>query len=329
MNNVNLGDLTEEQLVDIVGQVGDLSIKEAASSKKIRENFKQYMNEYQQESGKKIVFFIDELDRCRPTFAIELLEVIKHLFDIENFVFIISIDKEQLSHSVSTVYGQGMDTIGYLRRFFDLDYRLPSVDIRKYIDNKNQIIFEGYKNVAIFKVLLKEMFINEQFSLRDIDKAYYYIKLLIPFIDVFNEDKNWNSIYVVVISYLYSILIATKLKNPIIYKDIINKNYEMENIINKFAKNKLDENEMIIDRYYPKVLNQVIEPILEKYLELNLVVERVKYMNNIPEDTYTVGIKDEDGHYNFYNKYELTDLFNDGKSIIHNNLEFVSGFDNN
>ena len=327
LKDINFGDLTEEQLVDIVGQVGDLSIKEVASSKKVRENFKQYMNEYQQESGKKIVFFIDELDRCRPTFAIELLEVIKHLFDIENFVFIISIDKDQLSHSVSTVYGQGMDTIGYLRRFFDLDYRLPSLDIRKYIDNKNQTVFESYKNIDIFKVLLKEFFIKEQFSLRDIDKSYYYINILMPLIDIFNEDKNWKSVYIVVKSYLYAILIVIKLKNPIIYKNIIMKDYKVDDIINEFEQVTLNENGMNIAGFHPKVLNKLLmEPILGQYLKLNLEFERVTYINSMDEDEYTIGIKDENGSYYYDSKCQLTWLFKDGKSTIHNDLEFIEGF---
>jgi len=49
-------------------------------------------------AGRKdtLVFFVDELDRCRPTFAIEMLERIKHLFDVPNIVFVLSIDKSQL-----------------------------------------------------------------------------------------------------------------------------------------------------------------------------------------------------------------------------------------
>ena len=69
---------------------------------------------------KKIIIFIDELDRCRPTFAIETLERIKHIFDVPGFVFVLSVDKDQLSHSVKGLYGQDMDSQGYLRRFFDI-----------------------------------------------------------------------------------------------------------------------------------------------------------------------------------------------------------------
>ncbi|MCS6316194.1 MAG: hypothetical protein H8K05_00090, partial [Nitrospira sp.] len=74
---------------------------------------------------KPIVFFIDELDRGRPTYAIELLERIKHVFDIESIVFVIAIDKMQLGHSIRAVYGKGLDVDGYLRRFLDLEYSLP------------------------------------------------------------------------------------------------------------------------------------------------------------------------------------------------------------
>lgn len=329
LDKIDLGDHSEEQVLEIINQLGDISVKEVCDSKKIRNDFKQEMSEYQNKSGKKIVFFIDELDRCRPTFAIELLEVIKHLFDIENFVFIISIDKEQLSHSVSTVYGQGMDTIGYLRRFFDLDYKLPSLDVRQYIDNKNQTVLQGYKNVEIFKVLLKELFINNQFSLRDIDKTYYYIQILMPLIDIFNEEKNWNSVYVVVKSYLYAILIVTKIKNPIIYKNIIMQNYKVEDIVSKFENITVNENGNHIGGFHPKVLNQLLmQPILEVYLKLNLEFERVTYINSLDEDKYVVGIKKEDGSYYYDSKCQLTWLFKDGKSTIHNDLEFIEGFNN-
>lgn len=132
-----------------------MSIKEISVDKTLREKFKEEMRSYQKEIDRKIIFFIDELDRCRPTFAIELLEVIKHLFNIENIIFILSIDKQQLSHSVSTIYGQGADTLGYLRRFFDLDYKLPKIDLEVYINNKN-IIFKNKCNIILFKYLSRK-----------------------------------------------------------------------------------------------------------------------------------------------------------------------------
>lgn len=80
-----------------------------------------------------LYIFIDELDRCRPTFAIELLERIKHFFDVENCKFIIATDKQQLSHSIKAVYGVGFDSERYLRRFFDAEYSLESTSLERWV----------------------------------------------------------------------------------------------------------------------------------------------------------------------------------------------------
>lgn len=67
---------------------------------------------------RKIVIIIDELDRCKPTFAVQLLEIVKHLFDIKGITFIFMLDIEQLSYLIKTIYGQEMAAAGYLCRFF-------------------------------------------------------------------------------------------------------------------------------------------------------------------------------------------------------------------
>jgi KAP-like P-loop domain-containing protein len=86
------------------------------------------------ENIKPIVIFVDELDRCRPSYAIKLLENIKHLFDIEGYVFVLGIDRKQLGHTVESFYGQGMDSDGYLKRFIDIEYPLPDPSTEDYIN---------------------------------------------------------------------------------------------------------------------------------------------------------------------------------------------------
>lgn len=78
--------------------------------------------------------FIDELDRCRPTYAIELLETVKHLFDIEGIVFVIATDTSQLQHSIKAVYGEGFESEKYLQRFFDRSFALKKVELQPYIE---------------------------------------------------------------------------------------------------------------------------------------------------------------------------------------------------
>lgn len=88
-------------------------------------------------AGRKetLVFFVDELDRCRPTFAIEMLERIKHLFDVPNIVFVLSIDKSQLEASTAAVYGERINAPEYLRRFIDLEYGIPVVKTKLFTQN--------------------------------------------------------------------------------------------------------------------------------------------------------------------------------------------------
>ncbi|MBZ2207121.1 KAP family P-loop NTPase fold protein [Massilia soli] len=83
---------------------------------------------------KNLIFFIDELDRCRPDFAITLLERVKHLFDVPHIVFVLSIDKRQLEASTAAVYGSGINAPEYLRRFIDLELGLPTIGGKPFTD---------------------------------------------------------------------------------------------------------------------------------------------------------------------------------------------------
>ncbi|MBE3841137.1 NTPase KAP [Vibrio parahaemolyticus] len=71
--------------------------------------------------------FIDELDRCRPSYAVEMLETIKHIFDIRGVVFVVATDTNQLQHAVKSIYGAGFDADLYLGRFFDARYTLKQI----------------------------------------------------------------------------------------------------------------------------------------------------------------------------------------------------------
>lgn len=84
------------------------------------------------ENDLPLVIFVDELDRCRPSFALEILERIKHLFSTPNVIFVLSIDKKQLIESIKTVYGQNLNSSGYLKRFIDLEFSLPTPDVTKF-----------------------------------------------------------------------------------------------------------------------------------------------------------------------------------------------------
>ena len=103
-------------------------------AKEAIEDFKKALGELAQGLGKPLVIMIDELDRCRPSYAVELLEVAKHLFAVDNVVFVLAVNRAGLAHSVKALYGSCFDAEGYLRRFFDLDFQLPKPGRDQFVD---------------------------------------------------------------------------------------------------------------------------------------------------------------------------------------------------
>lgn len=110
------------------------SIEESALPiKEAREHLGLLVNELAESSfEKKVYVFIDELDRCKPDFAIKILEEIKHFFSLPNLVFVVSVDFNQLEGSIKHVYGSHIDCEGYLMRFVKLFYTLPELNHLQY-----------------------------------------------------------------------------------------------------------------------------------------------------------------------------------------------------
>ena len=129
-----------------------------------------------------LVVFIDELDRCRPTYAIELLEVAKHLFAVDNMVFVLAVNREQLAHSVKAVYGTAFDADGYLSRFFDADFRLQDPDRTQFITgllHATEIhhFLESSAGPAVSALLLSS-FRSIDLGLRDIAQAAHRLGMV-------------------------------------------------------------------------------------------------------------------------------------------------------
>lgn len=103
-------------------------IKEYSDKKKTIAEFRSELANFIKttETAKPLVFIVDELDRCRPDYAVELLEQLKHFFSVNGILFVLAIDKKHLASSVRGFYGsEQINTDEYLRRFIDLEYSIP------------------------------------------------------------------------------------------------------------------------------------------------------------------------------------------------------------
>ncbi len=203
------------------------------------EKFKQFLAQstsYLKDSNQKLVVIIDELDRCKPTFAIQTLEVVKHLFDIENVVFLFAVDIQQLSHSISSVYGQGFDSVGYLCRFFDYIAKMPEPNISNYIlESISSIeaiggmsdisIYHGDKQKRFYDILqvfFQRIYEVFDFSLRDMDTVIQSYKIMVNNF-LFNHDNiEAHMIYIFFLSLKYK---QPNLFNLIFINKSPNKNY--------------------------------------------------------------------------------------------------------
>lgn len=91
-----------------------------------RQDFKEALKDAAAGLKHPLVVCVDELDRCRPDYAIRFLEAVKHLFDVEGVIFVLAVNLSELAHTVRGVYGNGFNADQYLRRFIDWPLSLDS-----------------------------------------------------------------------------------------------------------------------------------------------------------------------------------------------------------
>ena len=131
--------------------------------KNLKEEIRKQFNNISKE--KTQVFIIDELDRCKPSFAMDTLEIVKHFFDLKNCVFIISVDKIQLEESAKSVYGIGIDGEKYFSKLFDYQFNLFPISFENIINTSNSFVIKIIDDT-------KEMFEFLNISIRDSKKIF-------------------------------------------------------------------------------------------------------------------------------------------------------------
>ncbi|QOJ27602.1 MAG: hypothetical protein HRU80_01465 [Ignavibacteriales bacterium] len=164
-----------------------------------------------------LIIIIDELDRCLPPHALKLLERIKHILSVPGVVFIIAYDKNQLSHSLKTLYGNDFNIEGYLIRIIDHEVAIPSLFSAEYFNKcadkvvlSNNIYIdkfdESYKGLnpfAVTNILMKLSLRDQQYIMHNI----YSLN---------NKNKNITKISYLLVYFYF--LGGLKLKNPSVFK---------------------------------------------------------------------------------------------------------------
>ena len=73
-----------------------------------RAEFRQALAKLVEQHDGRFVVFIDELDRCLPERALELLDAVRHLFDVPGVVIVLGINEHELHQRIRQLFGDGL-----------------------------------------------------------------------------------------------------------------------------------------------------------------------------------------------------------------------------
>ena len=188
------GPILEEASDTIAETFADEPLSEYKETKESIEKFRIVLAEMaeslsESRDGKPLVLMIDELDRCRPSYAVELLEVAKHIFSVDNITFVLAVNRTELAHSICALYGDEFDASGYLRRFFDVEIRLPEPDrssfisatiesagIRRYARRLQSQ--DVVNDISTLERMLQSFFSSPSLTLRTVEHAIHQLGLV-------------------------------------------------------------------------------------------------------------------------------------------------------
>ncbi len=205
--NIVLGAVAGGVTKEVTGSI--LSEEHPKTRHQELEEFKVSLNEFSttvfENTGKPFVFIIDELDRCRPTFAVEILEKIKHFFAVPGIVWVVAVNIEQLSESIEHIYGTRKPEL-YLEKFFNFTTALPR-DTRDKLHYQKLVAKNLRKALrndgGLYEKLFVELIWHYKVSLRDFEKIEVYINVLGNFRDI-----------------IALFLVILKIREPLLYAEI-------------------------------------------------------------------------------------------------------------
>lgn len=196
IQNQDIEKLIAECAEDVVSHAIAKSEEQRDCIRLFREELERFVQDQPQAGAKPIYYFIDELDRCRPTFAISVLERVKHLLQVKGIVFVFAWDRSQLNSTIRSVYGRQTSVNGYLLRFVDLEYDLPqgnATDLIKQLlsrHNLTEFLIES-KRASVSNELVENLELYTKslsLSIRELEKAItilaIYVRTCRDFIDL-------------------------------------------------------------------------------------------------------------------------------------------------
>lgn len=187
-------------------------------------------------NNQRLILVVDELDRCRPTFSVKMLETLKHFYNNEKITIIVVTNNKELTHTIKKFYGYEFGGSGYLNKFYDVVISLETKDIKQYLQKQLNFCNSSYFPSDMSYLIIKYY----NFTLRECNKFITMYKMLSSYIEhesAFNREENCAFSYI-----LLPLAIALKIKNIDLYHDFMSN--KGEEIIRNFINDTKNEKEM-------------------------------------------------------------------------------------
>lgn len=188
--------------------------------KDLHEDIKNFFTELLVERGNRLVIFIDELDRCKPSYAVHLLERIKHYLCDERITFVFSVNLGELQHTIKHYYGNTFDACRYLDRFFDMRLSLPPADKTAFY--REMGLDSGY----ILEKVSRKVIDTYNMELREATRFYRQVKTAAY--EPTHDSRKWDFGFSdgkgkkLLLMYITPILVGLKIVDISLYNDFVN-----------------------------------------------------------------------------------------------------------
>ena len=310
-----------ETVTDVAAKITDYTIdatveallKEQIEAEKNLETLKACLKELAAENP--IILFIDELDRCRPDYAVDMLEVIKHVFDVENVKVVLVTNTKQLRAAINHRYGAEVDAQKYLDKFLKYSFALPEKVVAQTEQDRvwvsihhfgqlikgcdiGEVLFSGYRVMECINEMIK----RNNLSLRETERLVRFLEIYHSLSNGFgarNESVLWIRVVGVFIFCFY----------PSLMDDI--------------NKNRTDAGE------FAQLFNLQSWPDMPDHFydvkEVDVIAMMLILNSKIEDSRFTL-LKSDEKHYwqNQIDRYFGSEAINWGLSVLKNTFRVLS-----
>ena len=192
---VHFGAMMKDKLENFIDSFFKQSYIEEITE--LKDKFQKAINAKINAPIKRVVVFVDDLDRLEPARAVELLEVLKLFIDCENCVFVLAVDYEVVTLGIRQKYGTDINKAkgkSFFDKIIQLPFKMPVAQygIEKYINSmmdKMHVKDKATANVNLFSSLIKTSVGLNPRAMKRLFNAYQLLYNVMPDEIKFNNFK--------------------------------------------------------------------------------------------------------------------------------------------